>query len=92
MADRFETPGWDWFETPDAGDPTPDDLAPEDLARLFARTFTGPDGRRVLAALERMTLGRALGPEAAAEELRDLEGQRRLVRLIRTLTERGDHD
>jgi len=77
--------GWRWFE---AAEPAAD--APDDVARLFARTFTSADGRKVLAALERMTLGRALGPEAATKELRDLEGQRRLVRLIRTLTERGD--
>lgn len=55
----------------------------------FARCFAGADGERALAHLARITVERALGPEASDASLRDLEGQRRLYHHILGLIERG---
>jgi len=60
-----------------------------DLARAYARCFAGPEGARVLADLESLTLGRVLGPEAGDAALRHLEGQRALVLRLRALVARG---
>lgn len=65
---------------------------PDAIARVFARCFRGRDGERALAFLRRMTVERCLPAAATAEELRDAEGQRRLVKLIETLVQRGDED
>ncbi|MCR9222332.1 MAG: hypothetical protein NXI21_19085 [Alphaproteobacteria bacterium] len=54
-----------------------------------ARCFAGPDGERALAHLARITVERALGPEASDAALRDLEGQRRLYHHLLGLIERG---
>jgi len=62
------------------------------IERAFARCFAGPEGAVALAHLRRLTLERALGPEADAATLRHLEGQRQLVTRIAALVERGrDH-
>lgn len=60
-----------------------------DLDRSYARCFGSPDGARVLADLERSTLGRVLGPAADEATLRHLEGQRAVVARIRALVARG---
>jgi len=65
---------------------------PDAIARVFARCFKGRDGARALAFLRRLTVERALPATASAEELRDAEGQRRLVKLIETLVQRGNED
>lgn len=65
---------------------------PDAIARVFARCFRGRDGERALAFLRRMTVERCLPATAPAEELRDAEGQRRLVKLIETLVQRGNED
>lgn len=65
---------------------------PDAIARVFARCFRGRDGERALAFLRRLTVERCLPATAAAEELRDAEGQRRLVKLIETLVQRGNED
>lgn len=65
---------------------------PNAIARVFARCFRGRDGERALAFLRRMTVERCLPATATAEELRDAEGQRRLVKLIETLVQRGNED
>lgn len=58
-------------------------------ARLFARVFSEPGGEDVLAHLRRITVERTLPPEASAEALRDLEGQRRIVKFIEAQILRG---
>ncbi len=70
-------------------DPPPPATADTDLSRAYARCFAGPEGARVLADLESLTLGRVLGPEAGDAALRHLEGQRALVLRIRSLVARG---
>ncbi len=72
----------------DPADPA-DPAARARLARSFARCFEGPEGARAIAHLQRVTLGRALGPDASDAALRDLEGQRRLVRAMLALIDRG---
>ena len=61
----------------------------EATARLFARVFAGGDGEAVLDWMRRVTIERELAPDATAEELRDLEGQRRLVRRVCNMVKRG---
>lgn len=65
---------------------------PDAIARVFARCFKGSDGDRALAFLRRLTVERSLPATAADAELRDAEGQRRLVKLIETLIQRGAED
>jgi len=72
-----------------SSDPGTDGADADALARAYARCFAAPDGARVLADLEAVTLGRALGPGADEAALRHLEGQRALVLRIRTLAARG---
>ncbi len=78
--------GWDWFESA-APRETAQDL-PE-LARAFARCFSGRQGDLVIGHLRRLTQQRHLGPEASDTVLRHLEGQRQLVAYIASLVERG---
>lgn len=78
-------PGWPW---PDPAMPTGGDGLP-DLARAAARLLDSADGRRVLAHLRRLTLERALGPDAPEPALRHLEGQRALILSLEALAARG---
>ncbi|WP_114393163.1 hypothetical protein [Oleisolibacter albus] len=78
-------PGWPW---PDPAAPAGGD-GPPDLARAAARLLDSADGRRLLAHLRRLTLERALGPEAPEPVLRHLEGQRALVLSLEALAARG---
>ncbi|WP_425404469.1 hypothetical protein [Hwanghaeella sp.] len=75
-----------------ARDPSQAASDPEAIARVFARCFKGRDGERALTFLRRLTVERCLPATAPAEELRDAEGQRRLVKLIETLVQRGNED
>jgi hypothetical protein len=59
------------------------------IEAAFIRTFSGDDGRKVLAHLQTMTFHRALGPNASDEQLRYLEGQRALVGQILRLINGG---
>ncbi|MQX35480.1 hypothetical protein [Roseospira navarrensis] len=69
-------------------DPSREDRAV--LARACARLFAHDDGRRLLAHLHALTLGRHLGPESSDAALRHLEGQRALVaHLTRLIAEGG---
>ena len=74
---------------PDRDEPAPAPPQPAELAKAFARCFGTRDGAVVLTHLRRLTVERALGPEAAAPMLRHLEGQRQLVAQIETLVARG---
>lgn len=71
----------------DPGEPGEPDL--RDIARAAARCFGTDDGRRLLAHLRAITLERACGPQVSDAALRDLEGQRRLVRRLTALIDRG---
>lgn len=86
--------GWSWFDTADAQEteavsafdlPDPG----RELRIAYARSFTGPDGEKVLQHLRTLTLERALGPDANARTLRHMEGQRQLVVYVLAQIERG---
>jgi len=86
--------GWSWFDRdPRSGsDDKADTGLPDldrDLHQAYARCFSGPDGTKVLAHLRALTLDRALGPDASAETLRHVEGQRQLVAYIQGQFKRG---
>jgi len=76
--------GWSWFM---AGEAKP--ATEKELAQNYARCFSTPDGARVLAHLQNITLNRALGPSAKNGLLRHLEGQRQLVTFIAAQIRRG---
>jgi len=78
--------GWDWFAL-DGTDAEHGE--PDNLARSFAKCFTGRDGKDVLNHLRRTILERRLGPRASDAELRFLEGQRSVVAHMLAMIERG---
>lgn len=81
-------PDYDWPWQP--GDFAPRaGRAADDASLLAARVFRGADGERFLAYLRSLTLDRALGPAAADQALRHLEGQRQLVQHIANLVAQG---
>lgn len=86
--------GWSWFENPEtstdeaAGATGLSDPGRE-LRMAYARCFAGPDGEKVLDHLRSLTLERTLGPDASAQMLRHMEGQRQLVVYILAQYERG---
>ncbi|MFM2045896.1 MAG: hypothetical protein RLY86_4472 [Pseudomonadota bacterium] len=55
------------------------------VARAATRIFATADGALLLAHLRRITLNRALGPQAGDAALRMLEGQRALVLMLEGL-------
>ncbi len=55
---------------------------PTKINGQFAAAFANPAGQAVLDWLRAHTIDRELPPGATEAELRDLEGQRRLVRLM----------
>jgi hypothetical protein len=78
-------PHWGEFENRRKASPPAEDAVDE----LCARIFTTPDGQNLLAFLRSITKERALPPNATSDELRDLEGQRRLVDNLEKARERG---
>lgn len=78
--------GWSWFDTETDGQAS---MEVDDLARCFARCFSGTDGEFVLRHLHQTFLDRRLGPSASDAELRFLEGQRSVAAHIRGMVERG---
>lgn len=58
----------------------------ENIYKNYARTFSTPSGRAVLAHLRKITIERVLGPNATESQLRSLESQRALVHQIENLT------
>lgn len=83
--------GWAWFQPPRAatGEPDSPSDADAEIARVFTRAFSGPDGEKAMAYLRAITMERALGPRAPDAMLRHLEGQRQFVAHILGLIERG---
>ena len=57
----------------------------ENISKNYARTFSTPSGRAVLAHLRKITIERVLGPNATESQLRSLESQRALVHQIENL-------
>lgn len=57
----------------------------EEIRAAFAKCFKTGEGMIVLSFLRRLTVERYLGPDASSDELRHLEGQRHLVKLIEKL-------
>jgi len=86
--------GWSWFDR-DNGPATATGAQADlpdlgrDLRLAYARCFSGPDGEKVIKHLRAITLDRALGPDASADMLRHVEGQRQLVAYISAQFERG---
>ena len=64
-------------------------MSREDIARLYARTFSSDDGRKVLDHLQRIAFIKALGPDVQDAALRHAEGQRALVQTILRLVDTG---
>lgn len=64
-------------------------LEMRDVEKAFTRLFSSDDGQKVLAHLQVITFQRALGPAAADEHLRYMEGQRAMVATILRLIDRG---
>lgn len=58
----------------------------ENISKNYARIFSTPSGRAVLAHLRKITIERVLGPNATESQLRSLESQRALVHQIENLT------
>ena len=96
MPDPATAPAWPWGagEPPQgaaggaaggggfASAPDPGSAA---IARAATRIFATADGALLLAHLRRITLNRALGPQASDAALRMLEGQRALVLMLEGL-------
>ncbi len=61
-------------------------MSEEEIKKAFVRCFISKEGKIVLSYLRRQTIERSLGPDAEDRHLRDLEGQRRLVRQIERLS------
>ena len=74
--------GWDALET------APPPETPE-LARDFVRTFSSNSGGNVLAALQRMTVGRVLPPDCTDAALRHHQGACSILFHILGMIERG---
>tara|TARA_X000001036_G_scaffold429845_1_gene461629 strand:+ start:355 stop:648 length:294 start_codon:yes stop_codon:yes gene_type:complete len=60
-----------------------------EIEKAYARLFASDDGQKVLAHLQVVTFQRALGPEAADQQLRYMEGQRSMVATILRMIDRG---
>jgi len=60
-------------------------MGDEEIRAAFAKCFKTGEGMVVLSFLRRLTVERYLGPDASSDELRHLEGQRHLVKLIEKL-------
>ncbi len=64
-------------------------LEQDEIEKCFVRAFSTEDGKKVLAWLQVITFHRANGPEATAQSLHYVEGQRALVAQILRLIDRG---
>lgn len=62
-------------------------MSDEEIKKAFVRCFISKEGKIVLSYLRRQTIERCLGADAEDRHLRDLEGQRRLVRQIEQLSD-----
>jgi hypothetical protein len=83
--------GWDWFDSDRSGAEThlTATAGEAELATAFARCFVSADGRQVLGHLRRLTVERALGPQASEALLRYVEGQRQLILYVEALVAKG---
>lgn len=53
-----------------------------EVSKCFKRCFANSDGEKILNYLSQMTLERVMPSNASSDELRHLEGQRYIVKLI----------
>lgn len=58
----------------------------QEVKRLFVRTFSSEEGKKVLAYLRHFTSHRSFNAETSNETLRFMEGQRALINTIQKLT------
>ena len=75
-------------------EPIPDMPAPQrtdirEFEKAYARLFSTPDGRKVLAHLNATTFMRTAGADVPDNVLRHLEGQRALLATMLRMIERG---
>lgn len=77
-------PSWDDLARPNTPEPSV-----SEMAMRCARVFDNNDGLKLLADLRAMTIDKTLAPGASDVELRELEGERRLVRRLEQLVARG---
>ena len=61
-------------------------MSEEEIKKAFVRCFMSKEGKIVLSFLRRQTIERCMGPDIEERQLRDLEGQRRLVKQIERLS------
>ncbi len=62
-----------------------------EIEKQYARTFSGFDGKRVLAHLRSITVERVFGPNVSDNELRWWAAQNALVHQIENLIQRGNN-
>ena len=80
----MDDPSWSSLETA-APPETPE------MARIFRRVFTAAEGQEVLAHLRALTIDREMPALCTEAQLRDIEGQRRLFRIITGLIAKGQN-
>lgn len=78
-----------WGDLGSAREPAPHEVADEPFAELCARLFTTGDGREFIKKIREDTIEVNHPPGVPEAVLRDMEGQRRLVRRIENATARG---
>lgn len=61
------------------------------IADCFAACFNTPAGKKVLEYLEQTTIRQPTPPDISDDELRGLEGSRRLVFTILNFIKQGEH-
>jgi hypothetical protein len=61
------------------------------IEKQYARVFSGPSGKQVLAHLRSLTIERILGPNVSNDDLRWWAAQKALVHQIENLIQRGNN-
>lgn len=61
----------------------------QEIEKQYARTFQTPSGKAVLQHMRKITIERALGPNATDNELRWAEANRAFVRQIESWIAQG---
>ena len=59
------------------------------MKRIFTRTFSTDDGKKVLAYLQYITFYRQLGAGVTNDDLRHAEGQRSIIATILRFVDQG---
>ena len=62
-----------------------------EIEKQYARTFSSPSGKQVLAHLKSITMDRVFGSNASNEDLRWWAAQNALVHRIENLIKKGNN-